>query len=167
MSHNVTTLAFSMFLSAVLCQLLVWHTLIIRKAILSLIVLFTLTPVVLLFFLWDILGVNSFDLIYATTLYIFLASSYVQSYPVFQANDIPSFRILRLLNTHAPNPLTKDEIVRILARDHLFSDKLEDLIRDGLLSLQGNVLVLTPAGRLIVRAFAAYRKCLGLKTGTG
>ena len=58
-------------------------------------------------------------------------------------------------------------IVETLARDELFSAKLQDLVDDGLVSRVGQDLTLTKTGNLLSLFFTGYRSWLGLERGHG
>ena len=99
-------------------------------------------------------------------LYLAMAAAYVQSYPAFQA-DIPTFKILLLINEEAGKALSTEKILSKLALGNLFGDKLDDLIQEGLVAEKEGKLFLGQGGVLLVRIFSRYRQILGLQTGTG
>ena len=106
------------------------------------------------------------ETIAAMVLQFLLSASYVQSYPAFQ-EEIPSFRILLLIQELEDRPVSKEIITRKLASASLFQDKINDLIDEGLLISENGNLYLTKGSRLLVLLFSAYRKWLGLDTGKG
>jgi len=96
----------------------------------------------------------------AYVLHAAVSSAYVQTYPATQARS-PTLSILVAVG-RAPEGLDRDEITAALSRSGLVGERVEDLQRNALVRLEGERLVLTPPGKVLARAFGAYRGWLGL-----
>jgi len=166
MPAHVLILGIGVFLGALFIQILVWNVFEILRPIKILALIFIILPVVVFILLIALNYVNWVEVIAALLLHLFLSSAYIQSYPLFQ-EDIPSFRIVLYIRDYEYRSLTTQKIVNQLATDDLFSNKLQNLIDDGLVAREGKELFLTRLGHLLVWCFSRYRSWLGLDIGRG
>ena len=97
-------------------------------------------------------------------LYFSLACAYIQTYPAFQA-DAPSLKIMRLI--HKSGTLTGDKIINSFSLENLVQDRVDDLVKDGFISVENGKYYLKPKGKLLAIVFYHYRKLYGLNFGEG
>ncbi len=155
-----------LFFTMAIFQIVIWWVYRIERALLVMLVLFFGIPVVGSCVLVVLEVASGLDLFSSLLIHLLLSSAYIQTYPVFQ-EDIPSFKIVLLLKENASNGVLQQIIVETLARDELFSAKLQDLVDDGLVSRVGQDLTLTKTGNLLSLFFTGYRSWLGLERGHG
>lgn len=133
---------------------------------LILLALFFFFPLTGFAILWGLSIGPGIEIISSLLIYLLLASAYVQTYPAFQ-EDIPSFKILLSLKSSTSGALSEKQIVDMLADDDLLTDKIQDLVDDGLVSRTDNHLKVTRTGQLLSFFFLSYRSWLGLESGNG
>ena len=155
-----------LFVTMVIFQIMIWWFYRIERVLLAMLVLFFCIPLVGFCVLVVLEVASGLDLFSSLLIHLLLSSAYIQTYPVFQ-EDIPSFKIVLLLRENVSNGVSKQIIVETLARDELFSAKLQDLVDDGLVSRVGHELTLTKTGNLLSLLFTRYRSWLGLESGHG
>ena len=109
---------------------------------------------------------------------LLLSAAYIMSYPPIQAG-CPSLKIILAVNNSRAEGMTEDDIHRIFSEDILVSERLEDLVNDGLIfvkrdstgddlvSLKNETIVLSRQGYVIAHLFASYRRILNLPFGKG
>lgn len=164
------------FLAAFLTHILVWRIIRPRKQIIWLGVIFIILPVLLylsLFFLSyffsDYKGrffSSGFNLILTVFWHIVLSLAYIMSYPAAQAES-PTFKIILSVADSMPKGMTAQAVNDIFSEDVLLNERIEDLVRDGLIFLKDGKCVLSYKGRLIAAFFSGYRRLLSLPQGEG
>jgi len=95
-----------------------------------------------------------------------LSSAYVQSYPAAQAMA-PSLEIAYAVRRSMPRGLSRAELLARLNTRALVQERVEDLVADRLVRLEGGRYVLTPASARLVRFFLGLRALLGLRRPGG
>jgi hypothetical protein len=95
-----------------------------------------------------------------------LSSAYVQSYPAAQAMA-PSLEIAYAVRRSMPRGLSRAELLARLNTQALVQERVEDLVADRLVRLEGGRYVLTPASARLVRFFLGLRALLGLRRPGG
>jgi hypothetical protein len=106
------------------------------------------------------LALSPVECLAAYVLHAAIGAAYVQTYPATQARS-PTLAILMALG-RTPEGLDRAGIVAALDASGLVGERVEDLQRNALVRREGDRLVLTGAGRVLARAFGAYRRWLGL-----
>jgi drug/metabolite transporter superfamily protein YnfA len=181
---NIIFAGAGLFLISFAVHILVWRLIRPGKQMLWLTIVFIFLPI----FGWVALRVFGAGLSGIGTdwlsgslillLTILLSAAYIMSYPPIQAG-CPSLKIILAVNDAGPAGLTEECIHRVFSEDILVSERLEDLVNDGLIfvkeapsghdlvSLKNDTLVISRQGYLIARMFASYRKILDLPFGKG
>lgn len=104
---------------------------------------------------------DGLDVVAALLLHWALSSAYIQSYPAAQAMA-PSLQIAYLVRRSMPRGLSREELVARLNTGALVQERVEDLVADRLVRVEGHRYVLTPASARLVRFFLGLRALLGL-----
>lgn len=124
---------------------------------------------------WTAITLNTFLIL---LLNLLLSAAYIMSYPPIQAG-CPSLKIILAVNNSRAEGMTADAIHRIFSEDILISERLEDLVNDGLIfvkrdttgddliSLKNETIVISRKGYVIAHMFALYRRILDLPFGKG
>jgi hypothetical protein len=142
-----------------------------KKKILVLLIIFLFLPAIY-FMVYLILlnhkvdGSELLNFIALVEIYYAVALMFIQTYPVLRI-EIPTFRILMLLDSNRGNGLSKSQLMEFMGEKHLFTDRIEDLEKDGLVVLDHRKIILSPTGRLLAMIFLLYRRLLGFKIGLG
>lgn len=173
-----------LFLFSFAVHILVWRIIRPDKQMLWLTIVFILFPILgcLAFQIFGAgssgIGTNWLSSFLILLLTILLSAAYIMSYPPIQAG-CPSLKIILSVNDSGPEGMTEESIHRVFSEDILVSERLEDLVNDGLIfvkhtpsnhdlvSLKNDTLVISRQGYLIARMFASYRKILDLPFGKG
>lgn len=95
-----------------------------------------------------------------------LSGAYIMTYPPIQAG-CPSLKIMLVVAGAGEEGLTSEEIYNHFSEDTLFSERFEDLVKDGLISFKYDAWGITLTGRVLARFFIAYRRLLKLPLGEG
>jgi predicted transcriptional regulator len=61
--------------------------------------------------------------------------------------------------------MTEDDLYRSLNDDNLVNPRINDLLREGMVYLEGSRYRLTQKGKAIVRIFISYRRLLKVSKG--
>jgi hypothetical protein len=109
---------------------------------------------------------DGLDVVAALVLHWALSSAYIQSYPAAQAMA-PSLEIASLVRRSMPRGLSSEELVARLNTGALVQERVEDLVADRLVRVEGHRYVLTPASARLVRFFLGLRALLGLRRPGG
>jgi hypothetical protein len=156
-----------LFVVMLALQVLVWRLLRVRREIAWLFGLYLAIPGVLGISLCAMRAAEPLSILAVGLLYLALAAAYIQTYPALREN-IPSFRILLLVDRHSESGLSESEIVARLRGEGLFQTKVDDLVRDGLArKAPDGKLQATGSGAFLAGVFRAYRNLLGLRIGKG
>ncbi len=187
-SFQVIFLGIGLFLIAFAAHILVWRIVRPSKQMLWLTLVFIVLPIcggavfstVAATLSGNRMGwaPTSLDTFLILLLNLLLSAAYIMSYPPIQAG-CPSLKIILAVNASGKGGMTAEAIHRIFSKDILISERIEDLVNDGLIfvkrgapkndlvSLKNGTLVISRQGRLIARMFAIYRKILNLPFGKG
>jgi hypothetical protein len=109
---------------------------------------------------------DGLDVAAALLLHGALSSAYIQSYPAAQAMA-PSLEIAYAVRRSMPRGLSRAELLARLNTRALVQERVEDLVADRLVRLEGGRYVLTPASAGLVRFFLGLRALLGLRQPGG
>lgn len=107
-----------------------------------------------------------FNLIFTLLWHGALSSAYIMTYPPIQAG-CPSLKIMLAVSSSLSEGMTSEEINQLFPEDTLFTERIEDLEKEGLITLKYDVWGITFTGRLLSKFFAAYRNLLKLPIGEG
>jgi hypothetical protein len=99
-------------------------------------------------------------------LHLALSSAYIQSYPAAQAMA-PSLEIAYAVRRSMPRGLSREELLARLNTGALVQERVEDLVADRLVRVEGDRYVLTPASAGLIRFFLGLRALLGLRQPGG
>jgi hypothetical protein len=166
MSIGVLLNGFLLFVILLVIHLLIPRFIRVQREILLLAMLFLLFPL-LCFIILTIKSADPSENLTATAVvYFSLALVYLQTYPVL-ATEIPSFKILRLVQ--GQKGITETEIIDSLRDDkELFDAKVEELEKDSLVvRRQDGRYELSRPGKILADLFILYRSLLGTKWGQG
>ena len=141
--------------------------------IISLFMVFVFIPVPLLLAGFGILSVLQIGLLsidnFLLILLLYLAVSgvYIQTYPAIQAWS-PSLLMTYIIGKNK-QPISIDEIRKMINRENLIKDKIYELENEGLINIcpKDNSICLTAWGRLLSGIFLSYRKIIRLEEGKG
>jgi len=166
MPFRILALSLLLFMGVFILHVAIWRLFRVRREMMLLAALFLVMPggalVTALAFGW-LMPVEML----ATALMLYaLSVAYVQTYPGLK-DDIPSFRILMLLDQAGREGMTKSDILDRIGEQSLFVFKVAELESDGLVVWDGDSVRLTPAGRILAAVFSSYRRLLGLGLGKG
>lgn len=109
-------------------------------------------------------GVPAAALVLAALLALQIAACYVISYPAMQANS-PSLEMTRQLSRAGSAGLAPAELYARLSEPSLVSDRIDDLLGDGLAIEADGRYRCTPKGAALARALAAWKALLGEAKG--
>ncbi|MEK8015729.1 MAG: hypothetical protein VSS75_002595 [Candidatus Parabeggiatoa sp.] len=152
------------FLFALIAQIFIWRIWAPKKQIVWLFGIFLGMPLFVLIACANGFELTLLDSFAVALLWLALSVAYIQTYPALK-EDIPSFRLLLLLDKHPG--MSKEAIIEAMKQENIFSAKLDELENDTLLVNKKGRLELSPAGRKLADLFYYYRKILGLKPGEG
>ncbi|TAM45949.1 MAG: hypothetical protein EPN55_06960 [Gammaproteobacteria bacterium] len=166
MPFRILALSLLLFAGVFVLHVAVWRLFRVRREMLLLALLFLAVPGVAL-----VVALVSGRLApvetMATVLMLYaLSVAYIQTYPGLK-DDIPSFRILMLLDQAGRGGMTESEILDQIGEQSLFAFKVAELESDSLVIRNGDRVRLTPAGRMLATVFRSYRRLLGLGPGKG
>lgn len=154
------------FIAWFFLHILVWRVLKVKREMLWLFILFLGAPFCSMFFLALYTTLTRLEVVSIALVHFSLAVIYLQTYPALKY-DVPSFRILMLLDKNRKNGLSKDEINANIKQNELFDDKLTGLKDDALIVLKDGKLTLSLSGKILALIFAAYRRLLRVENGKG
>lgn len=166
MPVSILLWAFIAFAATLAVHVVIWRLCRVRREMLWVFVLFLLLPLAAALALALSGHVLAEYVLAGWLIHIALSAAYVLTYPAFR-EEIPSFRILRTLAQAGERGMTQEEVLSLLEKSSLFSDKMTDLTSDGLLREVSGHVRLTLAGRAIAVLFRSYRRVLGLQSGLG
>ena len=101
------------------------------------------------------------DVAAALMLHWAISVAYIQSYPAAQAQS-PSLEIADAIARSAPRGLSREDLMATLIARSLVQARVEDLVSNRLIRVEGDRYVLTPAAVRLVEFFLGLRAVLGL-----
>lgn len=147
-------------------HVIIWRLVYIKREMLSLALLFLVSPVALVV----VAGIAGYfgpvEAFAVALISLSLSAAYIQFYPGIKV-DVPSFRILMLLDESGKSGMSETRLVARIGEGELFSSKVDELENDHLVVRDGNKIQLTADGRVLALAFIWYRRLLGLGAGKG
>lgn len=168
MSYSVIFAGTSLFLISVGVHIAVWRWLRPAKEFTALVSVFIVLPAVLTV-LAPLAGFVRFDALELAGVFLLgfaLSAAYISSYPALQASS-PSLVMLLYLKRTGGAGMSLDELAAVFSAEGLVKDRVNDLLRAGLVTLDGGRCFITAKGRLLLGPFAALRRVLGLSAGRG
>lgn len=166
----------ALFLFAFLSHLSLWRIRVPRRHIASLLRLFAAVLLAgVIVFRWlppgaALLGTppprSPADVIHVSVLFVALGLAWIITYTALQA-DSPSLTMLLLIAAAGPAGLPRGALESRLTDEILVRPRLEDLLRDRMVALDGERYALTPQGRRYAALFAAYRRTMRLPVRGG
>jgi membrane-bound metal-dependent hydrolase YbcI (DUF457 family) len=93
-----------------------------------------------------------------------LCLGYIITYSAVEA-DSPSMLMVTAIARSGKEGLEPEVLDEMFAADGPVLSRLENLVRDGLVERQGDVLALTPRGKRFNRIFGLYRLVAGIAEG--
>ena len=164
------------FTAALVVHIIVWRIFQPPRQMMWLVVIFIIFPGLLYIMLFALLLLGAapgrcflaspFNLFLLLVWHGALSSAYIMTYPPIQAG-CPSLRIMLSVASSMPKGMSPEEINELFSEDTLFSERFEDLIGDGLISLEYDTWGVTSTGKLLAKFFSAYRRWLKLPIGEG
>lgn len=152
------------FLVSFILHVITWRRFRPVKHLLCLAAIFIFLPIGGYLLLYQSLGI--FNLILVIIWHLGFSLTYIMTYPTIQA-ECPTFKILLAVRDSMPVGLSEESIKNIFSENKLLSDRVEDLIAEGLLHLKQGSWLLSFKGRLLAAGFSVYRRLLGLPLGEG
>lgn len=187
-SLRIIFLGIGLFLVAFASHIAVWRIVKPSKQMLWLTIVFIVLPIGGWLIFSAVAGPHSedgagwtatpLDTFLILLLNLLLSAAYIMSYPPIQAG-CPSLKIILAVNDSRAEGMTAEAIHRIFSEDILVSERLEDMVNDGLIfvkrdiagddlvSLKNETIVISWKGYLIAQMFALYRRILNLPLGKG
>lgn len=164
---SIIAIGFGSFTLMLLTQLVLWRVMRVRREVLWLLLLYLVLPTLFAVVTLATGQVDALSLFAIGLLHLALAGAYIQTYPALREN-IPSFRILLLIDRHAHSGVTAEQVIDYLRSEGLFDSKIDDLVNDGFATkMADGRLMPTRYGAWLADVFRLYRKLLGLQTGHG
>lgn len=154
-----------MFAAAMVTHVLLWRIARVGKEIFWLFAIFLLCPLLLVAAATAFGYSGAMEGLAIALVQTSLAVVYIQTYPALR-EDIPSIRILMLVDSQ-PDGMPREDILSQLDGAQFLETKIEDLESDVLVTSEGGVLRLRPAGALLASIFGLYRRLLGSQSGQG
>ncbi|MBH30598.1 MAG: hypothetical protein CMG71_01235 [Candidatus Marinimicrobia bacterium] len=139
-----------------------------KKEILYIIISFIVMPTIIFAYIY-FSNNNSQEilkLMIITEIHYVMSLAFILTYPVLRI-EIPTFKILLLLNNAKSVGLTKLKLNELMQEGELFTDRLIDLTNDGLISYKDDIIDLKIPGRFLALIFIYYRRLLGFPMGRG
>ena len=96
--------------------------------------------------------------------FVSLLLAYMITYTALEA-DSPSLVMVMTIGSAGPEGLDKKKFDRLMSDDTLIVPRIEDLVLDKMVYMDGDKYRLTPKGVLMARIFVFYRKLLGAPKG--
>jgi hypothetical protein len=109
-------------------------------------------------------GGSSWEVLAAAILALEISACYVISYPAMQAES-PSLVMADQLSSAGTNGLTPAELYGRLREVSLVSERIDDLLSDGLAVESGATVACTWKGAFLARAFTVWKTLLGEPKG--
>ncbi|MCP4701860.1 MAG: hypothetical protein GY862_34115 [Gammaproteobacteria bacterium] len=156
----------SCFLFAFIVHMAVWRIWPSGKDISRLFLIFICLPFLPSLIAAQWLELSPFAFFAMVLLWFALSAAYIQTYPALK-EDIPSFRLLFLIDDSGPQGINRENLLGKIGGDDLFLRKIDELEKDGLILEKDGKLELSRAGRFLSSVFYYYRRILGLQPGEG
>lgn len=107
---------------------------------------------------------NSQEFIQYSIFYISMMLSYIISYSALEA-DSPTLVMIQTIQKAGDEGISKDNFYQQMDNQTLLDPRINDLIRDKMLTLNHDIYQLTPKGHRFALIFVLYRKIFGLGLG--
>jgi hypothetical protein len=164
------------FLVALALHILIWRGFHPPREMALLIIIFLIFPGLIYFTLFIIsisggarpecfLG-SLPNLIFTFIWHAAFSCAYIMTYPPIQAG-CPSLKIMLVVSASMPDGMEWREIELTFSKEALLLNRIEDLKKDGLLTLKYDIWGISGTGRLISWIFINYRRLLNLPLGEG
>jgi len=98
--------------------------------------------------------------------YVSVVLVYIVTYPAIEV-DSPSLVIIMSVAHARADGLAKDKLYTLLTNDVLVKPRVDDLIFEDMLTLDGDRLRITKKGSMFIRIFVMYRKIMNLNQSNG
>ncbi len=157
---------FSLFTGAFVLHVLIWRLVDVKREMLSLMLLFVAAPVAMIVTASITGYLGPVETFAVALVSLSLSATYIQFYPGIKV-DVPSFRILMLLDESGEAGMSETRLVARIGEGKLFSSKVDELENDRLVVRVDNKIRLSTAGKILALAFIWYRRLLGLEAGKG
>lgn len=115
-------------------------------------------------FLMELFSLTTSALGIIMLLSLAMAASYIGSYPAVEANS-PTFIIADTLKRAGANGMTMSALMEEIPKNSLVSDRIDDLIKDGLAIEKNGDIVITAKGRALIYGFVQWKKLLSEPVG--
>ena len=100
-------------------------------------------------------------------MYYVLSLIFIISYPAFRI-DIPTFKILYLLNDNKEDGLKESDIINMIYSNDMLLNRIYELENDSMIFRKNKNLYLKPRGKFLVSILYFYkRKLMKLPFGEG
>ena len=139
-----------------------------KKEIMYVLTIFIIVPTIIfaIIFFTNDFRQDILNFMVITEIHYVMSLAFIQTYPVLRI-EIPTFKILLLLNNAKSAGLTKLKLKELMPEGELLTDRLMDLSNDGLISYNDGILDLKFPGRILALIFCYYRRLLGFPIGRG
>ena len=171
---KVLVFSLTCFALAFIIQLVFWKIYMPQRQIKTLLLLFFCILVVEMFVLWSAPSSFTFvrlsapgsiwEYLHICMFFVSLLLAYMITYTALEA-DSPSLVMVMTIGSAGPEGLDKKKFDRLMSDDTLIVPRIEDLVLDKMVYMDGDKYRLTPKGVLMARIFVFYRKLLGAPKG--
>jgi hypothetical protein len=148
----------STFLLSFVIHIIIWRYKLIHRSPKNIIIIFLLC-FILVIVLLNIQQIHIFgfiDYIYILFINSALFIAYLFAYPAIES-DSPSFLILCYIKSKGKNGSDVNELRRIITDDNFIYERLDGMVRDGLIKLNDDKYILSGSGLSIFRIFKFIR----------
>ncbi|MDP8261796.1 MAG: hypothetical protein P9M13_00655 [Candidatus Ancaeobacter aquaticus] len=172
---KVLLLGSALLFVAFFLHVLLWNIRIPKHQVRSLLVLFFFTLIFGLFAIFLISSMQIPDIFIITRMsvylhvcffYVSVVLVYIVTYPAIEV-DSPSLVIIMSVAHARADGLAKDKLYTLLTNDVLVKPRVDDLIFEDMLTLDGDRLRITKKGSMFIRIFVMYRKIMNLNQSNG
>lgn len=163
----------ALFLTAFLIQLIIWKINLPRRQTLSLLAIFFSTLIAGCLILYNAPGINIFgvaaprglaDYLRITSYFISLTLAYMITYSAIEA-DSPTLVMVTRIHSAGPEGMTKEAFEREMSDELLVIPRINDLLLNKQVRLEGGGYRITPKGEMFARIFIVWRNLLKADKG--
>lgn len=107
---------------------------------------------------------NLFEIIQFFILFVSFAVSYIVSYPAIEV-DSPTLIIIKAVSDAGPRGMDKGKLEAMMTDDLLIVPRINDMVSDKMIYLDGGRYRLMGKGLMMARVFSFYRNITGSAKG--
>jgi hypothetical protein len=171
---KVLVFGLALFCLAFVFHLIVWKIRLPRRQVKTMLQIFFATLIGGIFALWnappsfEIFNISSpdniWEYLHICLLFISLTLAYMITYSALEA-DSPSLVMVMTINNAEPEGLDKERFEELMSDEMLVMPRINDVLLDKMVYMEGNKYRLTSKGTLMARIFNFYRKLINAPEG--